>query len=397
MILTASTLDRSQQVEIEIHDQTATVAPVVRDPSGQDSNPQATTPQGHQTTSNRFIFAGFCDLQVNGFNGVNMADLDLTVDQIEEFCRQQMRLGVTQLLPTITTNSIASLGKSLENLNRLADESEIFRSVMAGIHLEGPYISKEDGPRGAHPAQFCCEPNLEDFQWLQEKSGGRIRIVTLSPEYEAAKDFIEQVSKSCFISIGHTAATPAEIRQAVQAGARMSTHLGNGMHPVIARHPNYLWEQLAADQLAAGLIADGVHLDAATLKSFIRAKGIERCFLVSDSTVLSGQPPGRYSDSSLGDVEVTADQRLVIAGQRILNAGAYRPLIYGVEHLIREIEVSVLDAFRMGSDIPRNLLGLPVWSTESNTFVVCDIPQNQPLQVLLVVKDGELVYSAQSA
>ena len=165
-----------------------------------------------------------------------------------------------------------------------------------GIHLEGPYISTEDGPRGAHPLEHVREPDWDEFQQWQDIAEGMIRVVTLAPEKEGAYPFIEKlVANDIIVSLGHTDASAEDIRAAVNAGAKLSTHLGNGAHAVIRRHPNYIWEQLAADELHASLIVDGHHLPPTVVKSMMRAKTLNRCILISDATALAGMPPGLIS------------------------------------------------------------------------------------------------------
>ena len=158
-------------------------------------------------------------------------------------------------------------------LAKACEESEVARASFAGFHVEGPYIASEDGPRGAHPLAHVRDPDWDEFQRYQEAADGRIAIFTLAPEREGALEFIEKVAATgVIVSIGHSGASPERIREAVAAGAQMSTHLGNGAHAELPRHPNYIWEQLAADALWAGIIPDGFHLPPAVLKSFYRAK-----------------------------------------------------------------------------------------------------------------------------
>ena len=97
------------------------------------------------------------------------------------------------------------------------------------------------------------------------------------------------------VSIGHTAATPEQVRDAVRAGARLSTHLGNGAHAVLPRHPNYIWEQLACDDLWASLICDGHHLPVSVMRCLLRVKTPARTVLTCDASSLAGLPPGRYA------------------------------------------------------------------------------------------------------
>ena len=160
---------------------------------------------------------------------------------------------------------------------------------MDGFHVEGPHISPDDGPRGAHPQRWVRPPDLDEFRRWQDATDGRIRIVTLSPEWPEAPRYIEAlVAKGVVASIGHTKATAQQIADAVSAGATLSTHLGNGAHPVLRRHPNYIWEQLAEDRLMADFIVDGIHLPTSFLKVALRAKGIERSVLVTDARSPAG-------------------------------------------------------------------------------------------------------------
>jgi N-acetylglucosamine-6-phosphate deacetylase len=265
--------------------------------------------------------------------------------------------------------------------------SEIVAQHVVGIHLEGPYISAEDGPRGAHPLEHCRPPCWNEFQRLQEAAEGRIRIITLSPEYEGAHEFIERTAASgVLVAIGHTAANSDQIRAAVDAGARMSTHLGNGAHGQIRRHPNYIWDQLAEDRLVASLIADGHHLPASVVKCFVRAKSPARCILVSDLVGMAGMPPGRYRNTSIGDIEILDDGRLVVAGQRQYLAGAGLPIHYGIPNVMKFAEVPLSTAINMVTTYPARLLDLPAPRIEvgaSSELVLFDLPKEpgQPLAI----------------
>jgi N-acetylglucosamine-6-phosphate deacetylase len=260
----------------------------------------------------------------------------------------------------VTTQSFDVLTHALRTVDAACSESEEVSDRVLGIHLEGPYISAEDGPRGAHPQEHCKPPDWHEFGRLQDAASGRIRIITLSPEYNGSAEFITRAAKAgVVVAIGHTAATPDQIRAAVDAGARLSTHLGNGAHGTLPRHPNYIWSQLADDRLAASLIVDGHHLPPEVVQSFVRAKTPERCILVSDLSGLAGLPPGRY-ETSLCELDILDNGRLVLAGQRQYLAGASRPLCDGVANVMRFAGVGLRTAIDMASRRPRALLGEPV-------------------------------------
>jgi N-acetylglucosamine-6-phosphate deacetylase len=229
---------------------------------------------------------------------------------------------------------------------------------MDGFHVEGPHISPDDGPRGAHPRRWVRKPDIDEFKSWQEATGGRVRLVTVAPEWPEAPRYIEAlVAQNVVVSIGHTNSEAHHIADAVSAGATMSTHLGNGAHSVLRRHPNYIWEQLAEDRLRASFIADGIHLPQSFLKVALRAKGVERAVMTTDATSPAGCAPGRYR---LGEQEVdlTPDNRVVLAGQERLAGSALR-MDRGVENLMRLGGLSLADAVRLATTNAAKAGGVP--------------------------------------
>ncbi len=304
-----------------------------------------------------WIAPGLIDIQSNGYGGQEFSSAKLTVDHVAQIVSQQAAFGVTQFCPTVTTASFETIMHGLATIDQAACQSKSIDYTIAGIHLEGPYIASEDGPRGAHPLEHCRPPSWDEFQRFQQAAGGRIRIVTLSPEYPEAIEFIARAAASgVVVAIGHTAADSAQIRAAVDAGATLSTHLGNGAHRTLRRHPNYLWDQLADDRLLASLIVDGHHLPPEVVQTMIRAKTPNRAILISDLSGLAGKPPGRYA-TQLCDLEILPDGRLVIAGQDQLLAGASQPIGVGVANVMRFAGVDLPTAVHMASHHPARLLG----------------------------------------
>ena len=160
---------------------------------------------------------------------------------------------------------------------------------------------------------------MEEFENWQEAAGGLVAMITIAPELDGAIDYLRQIAKrGVIVSLGHSDASEEDIYKATDAGARMSTHLGNGLSATLPRHPNVVWAQLAEDRLSASLILDGHHLPSSTAQVMIRAKGIERVVLVSDSVKFAGMPPGRYSSPIGGDVEVSGNGRVSIFGTQFL-------------------------------------------------------------------------------
>jgi N-acetylglucosamine-6-phosphate deacetylase len=301
-------------------------------------------------TSDLYLAPGFIDLQVNGFAGVDYNHPSTSHEEIARSLRAQFATGVTRLYPTVITGAPDAMQACLRNLAAARDLVPGGHAI-DGFHVEGPHISSEDGPRGAHPRQWVRPPDLDEFHRWQDATGGRIRIVTLAPEWPDALRYIERITAEAVVaSIGHTQAGAAQIADAVAAGATLSTHLGNGAHPLLRRHPNYIWEQLAEDRLMASFIVDGIHLGAAFLKSAIRAKSVDRCVLVTDAATPAGAVPGRYL---LADqpVDLTDDGRVVLAGTDRL-AGSALHMHRGVENLMRLAGLSLADAIRMATVNP---------------------------------------------
>lgn len=302
-----------------------------------------------------WIAPGLVDIQVNGFGGHDVNGPDVTADAVVAMINALTAVGTTTCFPTVITESPEAMLRSLRAVTEARRADRLAAHVIAGIHVEGPHISDQDGARGAHPAEHVRPPDLAEFDRWQAAAEGLIKIVTLSPHFPETVAYIKELGqRGIAVSIGHTHATPEQIVAAVDAGARYSTHLGNGAHATLPRHPNYLWSQLAEDRLSCGFIADGHHLPAATLTTMLRAKGLDRSFLVSDTAALAGMPPGRYRTPVGGDVVLTADGRLGDADTAFL-AGAALPLAAGVAGAVRMAGLSLADALRLATTNPGKL------------------------------------------
>jgi N-acetylglucosamine-6-phosphate deacetylase len=298
------------------------------------------------------------DLQVNGGDGHTFSSVRLTADAVHHVVGLCRRHGVGALCPTLVTNSFAVLAHGLSVIRRAREADRDLAAAIPAVHLEGPHISPEDGPRGAHPRHHVRPPDWDEFRRLQDAAGGLIRLLTLAPEYEGAPGFIDQLVRGGVVAaLGHTAATGEQIRAAVAAGARLSTHLGNGCHALLPRHDNCIWEQLASDDLWASMICDGHHLPPAVVRCIVRAKSPARTILTCDASPLAGLPPGRYPQWDQ-EFEVRADGRVVVPGTTFL-AGSSVFTDHCVGSAIRCAGVSLADAIDMAGARPRELLGLP--------------------------------------
>jgi len=294
-----------------------------------------------------YLAPGFIDIQVNGFAGVDYNDPTAPLDEIARSIQSLFATGVTRFYPTVITGAPEDMTAALRNLSRAKDQLPDGEAI-DGFHVEGPHICADDGPRGAHPKRWVRPPDLDEFRRWQDAAAGRIRIVTLAPEWPDAPRYIERItSEGVVAAIGHTNANRAQLDTAVAAGATLSTHLGNGAHGVLRRHPNYIWDQLAEDRLMADFIVDGIHLDASFLKVALRAKTVDRAVLVTDAAMPAGAAPGRYR---LGEQEVdhTDDGRVVLAGTDRL-AGSALCMHRGIDHLMRMADLPLGDAVRMAT------------------------------------------------
>jgi N-acetylglucosamine-6-phosphate deacetylase len=332
------------------------------------------------------------DLQINGCDGRSFNSPQLSADDVRHVVAVCRSHGIGGLCPTLVTNSAEALLHGFRTLARVCDDDSALASALPAFHLEGPYISPEDGPRGAHPLAHVRLPDWDEFLRFQEAAGGHIRLVTLAPELEGALSFIEKlVASGVVVALGHTAASGPQIREAVAAGACLSTHLGNGSHATLPRHDNYVWEQLAADGLWASLICDGEHLPPAVIKSILRVKTPARTILTCDASSLAGLPPGRYSEWGQ-ELEVLPGGKVVVPGTPYLaGSGVFTDACLGIA--MRDGGVTLREAFDMAGARPRSLLGLeanPVAQGAPADLVLFDWEPGGAVRVTGTVIRGEL-------
>ena len=250
---------------------------------------------------------GLFDFQINGFGGVDFQRDDLTVAQLERAVATLRRHGTSGIFATLITDEIETLCRRFSAFENLCAAAPAAASAILGYHLEGPWLSPEPGYRGAHPAGPMRAPTLDDFDRLQAAAGGRIRLVTLAPEWPGSAEFIAAITRrGVHVSLGHTNADDAQIDAAVQAGARFCTHLGNGCPLQLHRHDNIVQRLLARDELTACFIPDGVHLPRSVLQNFFRAKPSGRALFTTDAMAGAGAPPGRFTIGP-HEIDVGAD------------------------------------------------------------------------------------------
>lgn len=316
----------------------------------------AVTPGRLSGGSGRAVVApGFIDAQVNGYDGLDVNSATLTPEVIIALTRRLARIGVTTWTPTIVTATEDAIMARLSAIAEARRIDAVTAAAIPDVHLEGPFISDHDGPRGVHNAAVMRPIDVEEVRrW--RSAGAPVGIVTVSPHADDAPAQIAAITAlGVRVAIGHTHATPEQISAAVDAGASLSTHLGNGIASDLPRHPNAIWTQLADDRLTAGLIGDGHHLPLDTLEVFLRAKSPHRAFLVSDTTEVAGRVAGTYESSVGGAVELAENGSLSYAGTGYL-AGSGIDLPRAFRTVYAGTTLSLGDALRLVTSTPASVL-----------------------------------------
>jgi len=318
---------------------------------------------------------GLVDLQVNGYRGVDFSGPDLMEESFARAARQLLDAGTAAFLPTLITSSTETYEHCLPVIARVIEQDE-FRGHVLGIHLEGPFISPEDGARGAHTAQWVREPDVDYLNQLIEWSGGHIRILTLAADQKGAAEVARYATeRGITVSLGHQMADEEDLARLAAAGAQALTHLGNGVPSLLPRHKNPIWAGLGNDDLTAIIIADGHHLPPAMLKTFIRTKGSERCILVSDASPLAGLSPGEYE--SMGAHVVLEANGLLHNPATGYLAGSSATILTCVNHLASLDLVAPEELLRMAWDNPLRLIGVAPEQVQSGPEIQFDEKRRQ--------------------
>ena len=350
-----------------------------------------------------YIAPGFIDLQVNGFAGVDYNDPQSTSEAIAGSLRRMFSTGVTRCLPTIITGSEARITGALGNLasaKREFERNDLPEAhAISGYHVEGPYLSPEDGPRGAHPLEHIRPPDIEEFHRWQEAANGDIKLITISPEWDGAPAYISQIVRAGVVaSVGHTKANTEQISAAADAGATMSTHLGNAAHATLHKTQNYIWDQLADERLSPSFIVDGIHIPAHFFSTCVRAKGIEHCVLVTDAVMPAMCEPGPYRLGQV-DVELKSNGSVVLLGGSRLAGSALR-MDHAIGNAIRFAKISLRDAISMATINAARIARIAGRLRGVNTGEKADVvlfewdPQLFVLSVKETIVAGRSVYKA---
>lgn len=297
------------------------------------------------------------DFQVNGFAGVDFQRDDLAPAEYARAARELLRRGVGTIFATLVTAPAERLCARLQAFERARARDPDLAGLVAGYHLEGPWLSPEPGYAGAHAARHMHGPSTAEFDRLQEAASGRVRLVTLAPEWPGSPEVIAHLARrGVHVSLGHTRADDAQIDAAIAAGARFATHLGNGTPLELPRHANIIQRLLARDELTACFIPDGVHVPPGTLRNFYRAKPPGRVLFTTDAMAGAGAPPGRYTIGEM-TIEIGADGVARQPGGRGFAGSTLTP-DEGVGRVSAYLGLDPAEARRLWSDAPRAAFGL---------------------------------------
>jgi N-acetylglucosamine-6-phosphate deacetylase len=344
-----------------------------------------------------FIAPGLFDIQVNGINGADFNTSPVSYNDIRSAIATLYRHGITSFFPTLITSDSEDLKDNLFQISSFCTDYPDEGRAIAGIHLEGPFISGDEGPRGAHNKEYITVPDVSLLEDWQHCSKGMIKLITLAPELPGALEFIAKCRENGItVSLGHTGANTDQIRKAVMAGAKLSTHLGNGAHLLIPRHPNYLWDQLAEENLWASVIADGFHLPDNFMKVVFKVKG-DHSVLISDSTKFTGMDPGEYYSLIGGSVVLTPGRRLHMAENPGILAGSAKTLLDCINYLTSKNICSRAEAWKMASVNPSNLVfpGIPHgMNTGARADLVLFRTEKGRITIKQTIKAGIKVYDS---
>ena len=313
--------------------------------------------EGEERAGEPILSPGLVDIQLNGFAGIDFSGPKLEPGDAVSVLPHLWRTGVTSFCPTLITNTRPALLRNFRVLDEARRTDQRFARSVPCYHLEGPYLSPE-GSRGVHDPSLMRPPDWEEFQELQQAAGGRIGIVTLAPEWPGALEFIARACRAgVVVALGHTDALPHQIHAAVDAGARLATHLGNGCPQLIDRHQNPLWAQLTRDELSASMICDTYHLPAELVKTIFRMKGPGRSILITDAMYVTGMPPGRYPVIGT-EIELLPEGKVIKADGACLGGSALS-MDCAVARFMRLSGATLQDALHAATTAPAALLGRP--------------------------------------
>lgn len=304
-------------------------------------------------------FSRLVDVQVNGFGGVDFSSAELTASDVSKVSRMLEEKGTAGYVPTLVTAPVDLFVRNIEVIKSAMAEDEVCHRMIAGIHVEGPFISGKDGARGAHNKRYVASADRKVLECILDTAGPLLKLFTVAPEVPHVVDLITMaIERDVVVSMGHTIASHKEIERAIEAGASCVTHLGNGIPAMLPRTDNPIYSFLSFDELTVMLITDGHHLPDSFIKTVIRACGVDRIVITSDAAPLAGMPPGKYVSLG-GNVTLEPDGKLYIPSLGCL-AGSSACLADCANHLFEHGLLDEEDVLKVTRDNPARLIGMEI-------------------------------------
>lgn len=306
----------------------------------------------------RFVSPGFIDLHVHGGGGHDFMDGDL--DGFLEIARMHARHGTTSMVPTSLTSTREQLLALLSTYEK-ANQANDWGAVFLGMHLEGPYFAMNQ--RGAQDPRYIRDPDPVEYEEILNYSH-LIARWSAAPERKGALKFGRRLrEKGVLAAMAHTDAVYEEVLSAVEAGYTLSTHLYSGMSGVTRknayRYAGVIESSLLLDALDVEIIADGIHLPAPLLKLIYKIKGPDKIALITDAMRGAGMPEG---ESMLGHKEdglkVIIEDDVAKLPDRSSFAGSVATTDRLVRTMLRQADVSMLEAVKMISQTPARIMGI---------------------------------------
>lgn len=300
---------------------------------------------------------GYFDLQVNGCYGVDFNADRLDAAKVHHACEKLRSDGVDHILATVITDNISKMERRLSNVAQARQSDKIVAEMIAGVHIEGPFISATSGYVGAHPAEHVLPGCVDSMQRLLDAADGLVKLVTLAPENDSHQKVTSLLAQqNVVVSAGHTDASLDQLRAGIDAGLSAFTHLGNACPRMLDRHDNIIQRVLSvSDQLSIGVIADGVHVPYHVLKNFLAIAGTDRTFVVTDAISAAGNGSGLFR---FAGQEVFVDESLATwAEDREHLIGSAITMPKAVSNLRSQLGLSEKEIIQLTSTNPRKLIG----------------------------------------
>ncbi len=334
------------------------------------------------------VVPGFIDQHIHGAGGADAMDGDVAA--LKTIAETIVSEGTTSFLATTMTQSVENIKKAMKAVKDYREAAPKTGARVAGIHLEGPFIAAKF--KGAQPLEFVAAPSIEVFDEYNAESGNAIKIVSMAPEVAGAEELIKHLTANGIVaSIGHTAATCADVQNAITAGASNVTHTYNAQTPLHHREIGVVGSAMLFDELNCELIADTIHVSIPAMKMLVKNKPADKISLITDAMRAKGLPDG-ISELGGQTVYVKGGEARLADGTL---AGSVLRMNRAVQNAVTKVGVPFAEAIDFATINPARMLGI---DKETGSIAVgkkADFAvHNENYDVLMTVRDGEIVYKA---